>query len=91
MEYAYFGYVSESLYILNFFRRYDSVIERIYKKRVACPQCGIAFKELYGEAYQRHTDWHLQDMIHSKNNKYTRSRPWFMTNVGFNILNISYF
>ncbi|KAH7698677.1 Protein PCF-11 a [Aphelenchoides avenae] len=59
--------------------RYDSVIDELHQPRIACPHCGIAFDELYGDAYQRHTDWHVQDTLRLRERGIGRSRPWFKT------------
>jgi len=64
--------------------RYDSIIDSLHKPRITCQYCGIPFNEIYGEAYQRHADWHLQDTLRFKDHKYTRSSPWFMTEEWFN-------
>ncbi|KAI1710316.1 polyadenylation and cleavage factor like protein 11 [Ditylenchus destructor] len=64
--------------------RYDTVVDAIHKPRICCPHCGIGFKELYGEAYQRHIDWHLAHVQKSLAKRdYNRCRPWFMTQNWF--------
>uniref|UniRef100_A0A915D1M2 C2H2-type domain-containing protein n=1 Tax=Ditylenchus dipsaci TaxID=166011 RepID=A0A915D1M2_9BILA len=63
--------------------RYDNVVAAIHQSRFTCGICGIGFKEMYTAAYQRHSEWHLKDMIDSKDHKYNRSRPWFMTEEWF--------
>jgi hypothetical protein len=57
--------------------RYDSIIDELHKPRIACPHCGIGFRELYGEAYQQHTDWHVQENLRFRERGLGRSRPWF--------------
>lgn len=69
------------LVYLFIFRRYDSVIEQLHRTRVTCQYCGIAFHEIYSEAYQRHADGHLRDTLKVKENKYARSNPWIMNEV----------
>uniref|UniRef100_A0A914GW81 CID domain-containing protein n=1 Tax=Globodera rostochiensis TaxID=31243 RepID=A0A914GW81_GLORO len=72
--------------------RYDSVIDAIHRPRVVCQYCGIAFQELYNEAYQRHADWHLQNTIRMEDQKLNkgpkvvkgiRSQPWYMVEEWF--------
>uniref|UniRef100_A0A915E7J6 Uncharacterized protein n=1 Tax=Ditylenchus dipsaci TaxID=166011 RepID=A0A915E7J6_9BILA len=63
--------------------RYDSVVNALHKARIECARCGIAFKDLYGRAYQVHQDWHVKDAIESKERQYSRTRPWFMTDDWF--------
>jgi hypothetical protein len=58
--------------------RYSDVVEALHRPRTACPHCGIGFTDTNSEAYQRHIDMHVQELLRTKESGKSRSRGWYM-------------
>lgn len=62
-----------------FFRKYTDNIESISQPRTACTHCGISFPDTSSEAYHKHIDSHIQELLQSKETQQGKYKPFFMS------------
>jgi len=58
--------------------RYRDNIDALHKPRTACNHCGIAFPDNNSEAYHRHVDMHVQELLRANDTNRANYKPFFM-------------
>ncbi|KAE9554923.1 hypothetical protein FO519_001888 [Halicephalobus sp. NKZ332] len=59
--------------------RYRDNVDALHKPRIACNHCGISFPDFNSEAYHRHIDMHVQELLRANDTNRANYKPFFMS------------